>query len=121
MAVSHDVSYRDGGVGNGDGLMAAAAAPAHFMDFNCFIDTIAITDDTAVTDAMANMWGDASNTLSHTPKSIVLAPPVPATLCVDDGVANATADIPPCVPAFSRKRRRAWTSAEHSRFLQAPH
>ena len=93
MAVSHDVSYRDGGVGNGDGLMAAAAAPAHFMDFNCFIDTIAITDDTAVTDA----------------------------LCVDDGVADATADIPPCVPALSRKRRRAWTSAEHSRFLQAPH
>ena len=70
MAVSHDVSYRDGGMGNGDGLMAAAAAPAHFMDFNCFIDKIAITDDTAVTDAMANMWGDASNT----PKSIVLAP-----------------------------------------------
>ena len=82
MAVTHDVSYRDGGVGNGDGMMAAAAAPVHFMDFNCFIA---------------------------------------ATLGVDDGIADATADIPPCVPAFSRKRRRAWTSAEHSRFLQASH
>ena len=117
MAVTHDVSYRDGGVGNGDGMMAAAAAPVHFMDFNCFIDKRAITDVTAVTDAMANMGVNASNT----PKSIVLAPPVPATLGVDDGVADATADIPPCVPAFSRKRRRAWTSAEHSRFLQASH
>ena len=96
MAVTHDVSYRDGGVGNGDGMMAAAAAPVHFMDF---------------------MGLNASNT----PKSIVVAPPVPATLGVDDGVADATADIPPCVPAFSRKRRRAWTSAEHSRFLQASH
>ena len=82
MAVTHDVSYRDGGVGNGDGMMAAAAAPVHFMDFNCFIDKRAITDVTAVTDAMANMGVNASNT---------------------------------------PKRRRAWTSAEHSRFLQASH
>ena len=33
-AVTHDVSYRDGGLEFGDGLMVAAAAPERFMNFN---------------------------------------------------------------------------------------
>ena len=34
MPATHDMSYRDGGLGNGDGLMTAAAAPVQFMTFN---------------------------------------------------------------------------------------
>ena len=82
-----------------------------------FTNRVPSTDVTAVTDAMENMWGNASNT----PSSFTLFRPVPATLGVDSGVTDATPDIPPCVPALSGKRRRRWTSAEHTRFLQASH